>query len=170
LTREIVRRFNTIYKKEIFPEPEPLMTKTAKLLGLDNRKMSKSYGNFIALSDEPEVIEKKVSMMITDPERIKLADRGHPDICNVFNYFSTFTDAKNKAEVRDWCENAKIGCTECKKRLSKVLIDYLAPIRERRSKITDSKAEDILRHGNKKAKEAAAETMDQVRGLINFIV
>lgn len=169
LTREIIRRFNTLYKKGIFPEPEPILTKTPKLLGIDNRKMSKSYANFIALSDTPEEIEKKIGRMITDPQRIKLQDKGHPDICNVFSYFSTFERADVTANVRDWCQGAKVGCTECKKRLASVIIDYLAPIRQRRNKITDSDVKDILSEGAKKARHAALQTMDEVRSAINLV-
>ncbi len=169
LTREIIRRFDSLYKKNIFPEPEPIMTKTPKLLGLDNRKMSKSYANFIALSDAPKDIEKKVDRMITDPQRIKLQDKGHPDICNVFSYFSTFEKPEVRANVRDWCEGAKIGCTECKKRLAKVIADYLAPLREKRDKISDSDAKDILTEGAKKARQAASQTMDEVRACINLV-
>jgi len=170
LTREIIRRFNSLYKTNMFPEPEPILTKSPKLLGLDNRKMSKSYMNFIALSDEPQVIEKKVSSMITDAERIKLKDKGHPDICNVFSYFSIFADTAVKDNVRDWCEGATAGCTECKKRLSKVLIDYLEPIRAKRNKLSDSDVEDIITKGGKKAKLAASETMAEVKKLINLVV
>ncbi|MDD5421955.1 MAG: tryptophan--tRNA ligase [Candidatus Omnitrophota bacterium] len=169
LTREIIRRFNGLYKKELFPEPAPLLTKTAKLLGLDNRKMSKSYGNFISLSDAPEMIEKKVAQMITDPQRIKLNDKGHPDICNVFSYFSTFADGDTKKDAREWCEGASIGCTECKRRLAKILIDNLEPIRVRRAKISDADVKDILVRGAGKAKAAAAETMSEVKRLINFV-
>jgi len=170
LTREIIRRFNTLYKKNLFPEPEPVLTKTAKLLGLDNRKMSKSYGNFISLSDTPEAIEKKVGQMITDPERIKLKDKGHPDICNVFNYFATFAEPDMKTNVRDWCEGATIGCIECKKRLSNILISYLEPIRQKREKLSDSGIEDIIREGQKKARHAAGQTMDEVKRLINLVI
>ncbi len=168
LTREIIRRFNSLYKKDLFPEPEPILTKTPKLLGLDNRKMSKSYMNFIALADTPETIEKKVAQMITDPERIKLSDKGHPDICNVFSYFSTFSPGSQK-EVKDCCINAKKGCTECKKNLAKILTDHLEPIREKRKALTDSMIEEILREGAKKARAFASETMAEVKGLINFV-
>ncbi|MCX5680348.1 MAG: tryptophan--tRNA ligase [Candidatus Omnitrophica bacterium] len=168
LTREIIRRFNGLYKKEVFPEPEPLLTKTAKLLGLDNRKMSKSYSNFIALSDSPEEIKKKVSQMITDPDRQKLADKGHPDICGVFSYFSTFGDDRIKSETRAWCEGAIIGCTECKKRLADILIDNLAPIRERRKKLSDAEIKDILTDGAKRAREVASKTMNEVKKLASF--
>ncbi|MDP3804508.1 MAG: tryptophan--tRNA ligase [Candidatus Omnitrophota bacterium] len=170
LTREILRRFNTIYKRKLFPEPEPILAKTPKLLGIDNRKMSKSYMNYILLSDEPEVIVKKVSQMITDPQRIKLSDIGHPDICNVFSYFSIFAEPNLKDEVRDWCEEAKAGCTECKKRLSKILIDYLEPIREKRKALSDSKIEEIIKDGAKKARKVAGETMAEVKRLINLAV
>ncbi|MFA6141835.1 MAG: tryptophan--tRNA ligase [Candidatus Omnitrophota bacterium] len=169
LTREIVRRFNGLYRKNIFPEPEAILTKTPKLLGLDNRKMSKSFGNFIALSDTPEAIEKKVTSMITDPERIKLNDKGHPDICNVFSYFSTFAGGELKANVKDWCTGAAKGCTECKKNLAKVLIEYLEPVRIKRSKLSDSSVEDIIRQGDKRARLAASETLGEVKRLVNFV-
>lgn len=168
LTREIIRRFNGIYKKEVFPEPEPLLTKLAKLLGLDNRKMSKSYSNFIALSDSPEEITKKVSQMITDPERQRLADKGHPDICGVFSYFATFGDDRIKNEARTWCEGALIGCTECKKRLAGILVDNLDPIRQRREKLSDAVIKDILADGAKRAREVASKTMDEVKKLASF--
>jgi len=168
LTREIVRRFNGLYKKKIFPEPEPLLTKTAKLLGTDNRKMSKSYANFIALSDTPETIQKKVSQMITDPERIRLQDKGHPDICNVFSYFSTFAKDTMKKDVRQWCEGAKVGCTECKKRLAQILVDYLEPIRNKRESISDGDIKDILKQGGEKARAVASETMGDVKRLVNL--
>lgn len=169
LTREIVRRFNGLYKTSLFPEPEAILTKTSKLLGLDNRKMSKSYANFIALSDTPEAIKKKISVMITDPERIKLQDRGHPDICNVFSYYSTFTKPENMSKVRDRCEGALKGCTECKKGLADIVIESLEPIRQKRDKLSDSQVEDIIRDGAKKAGKAASETMAEVRRLLNLV-
>ena len=168
LTREIIRKFNGLYKKDVFIEPEPLLTKTAKLLGLDNRKMSKSYSNFIALSDTPEEIKKKVSQMITDPERQKLTDKGHPDICGVFSYFQTFGDERIKSETRAWCEAATMGCTECKKKLADILIDNLAVIRQRRMKLSDGEIKDILADGAKRAREVASKTMDEVKKLASF--
>jgi tryptophanyl-tRNA synthetase len=170
LTREIVRRFNALYKKDLFPEPESILTKTSKLLGLDNRKMSKSYDNFIALSDTPEVITKKISQMITDPERIKLKDKGHPAICNVFSYFSTFANPGTMPNVRDWCEGATVGCTECKKRLSQLIIEELEPLRKKRDALSDADVEAIIKRGAEKAGAAAAETMSEVKKLVNFVV
>jgi tryptophanyl-tRNA synthetase len=169
LTREIIRRFNTLYNKETFPEPEPILTKTPKLLGLDNRKMSKSYGNFICLSDAPAEIEKKVARMITDTQRIKLKDVGHPDACNVFSYFAIFAAPEVQADVRGWCQGASVGCTECKKSLAKILIDCLGPIRQKRETLTDEYVKEVLRSGADKARESSSRTMDEVRRLINFI-
>ncbi|MDO8525294.1 MAG: tryptophan--tRNA ligase [Candidatus Omnitrophota bacterium] len=168
LTREIIRRFNGLYKKGLFPEPEAILTKASKLLGLDNRKMSKSYANFIALSDTPEAIKKKVSVMITDPERIRLHDKGHPDICNVFSYYAMFAP-ENLPEVKNWCERALKGCIECKKGLAEILIELLEPIRQRRDNLSDSRVEEILASGAKRARAVAGETMDEVKKLINFV-
>jgi tryptophanyl-tRNA synthetase len=168
LTREIIRRFNGLYKTGLFPEPDAILTKTPKLLGLDNRKMSKSYSNFIALSDTPEVIRKKVSVMITDAGRIKLYDKGHPDVCNVFSYYSTFAKPEDAPKTREWCEGAVRGCIECKKGLADIIIESMEPIRQRRSKLSDSDVENIIRQGAKKARAAAGETMAEVRKVINF--
>lgn len=163
LTREIARRFNYMYKKYIFPDPKALLTKMPRLLGIDNRKMSKSYDNFIAISDKEEVIIKKVSSMITDPERIKKTDPGHPDICNVFSYYNIFKPAITN-EVRDWCEGAKRGCTECKKILAQVLAEYLKPMGKRRERLLKDKGciNDILKKGAEKTTEIASSTMKEV--------
>lgn len=169
LTREIVRRFNGLYRTDLFPEPRPLLTTAARLMGTDNRKMSKSYGNFIALSDEPAAIEKKASTMITDPSRIKLSDTGHPDICNVFDYYIVFGGSNYCAEIKEKCEKAKVGCTECKKNLAKLIVERLEPIRSRRDRISDDDVRDILKEGAKKARQAAGETMSAVRSLIHFV-
>jgi tryptophanyl-tRNA synthetase len=168
LTREIVRRFNTLYKKNVFPEPEPILTKSSKLLGLDNRKMSKSYGNFIALSDTPETIEKKVSQMVTDASRIHVKDKGHPDICTVFNYFNNFGEYSIWKETKLMCETASIGCTACKKRLANILIDYLAPIRKKREELSDSKIKEILKEGAKEAIDVASQTLDEVKSILSL--
>jgi len=169
LTREIIRRFNGLYETRLFPEPEAILTRTPKLLGIDNRKMSKSYANFIALSDTPEVIKKKVSVMITDPARIKLTDKGCPAVCNVFSYFSTFAKPGDTAKVKDWCEGALRGCTECKRNLADILIEVLEPIRSRRGKMPDSEVEDIIADGARRSRKAAGETMAEVRKLVNLM-
>ncbi len=170
LTREIIRRFNTLYKQEVFPEPDPVMTETPKLLGLDNRKMSKSYGNFISLSDEPADIEKKVSTMITDPARIKLSDKGHPSVCNVFSYYKIFADTDKVGEARDWCEGAKLGCTQCKKGLAKIIAEQLEPIRVKRAALSDDEVREILRDGAHRAREAAGKTMTEVKKILDMVI
>ncbi|MFC1807666.1 tryptophan--tRNA ligase [Candidatus Omnitrophota bacterium] len=161
LTREIARRFNKLYK-EIFPEPDALLTEVPKLLGVDNRKMSKSYSNFIALGDSPDQIKKKVASMITDPKRVKLTDKGHPNICNVFSYYNIFKP-EVKEDVEDWCKNASKGCTECKKILTDILVEYLKPYSQKRTELLKDMGEidKILKRGGEKATELTSKTMSQ---------
>jgi len=167
LTREISRRFNHIFKTELFKDCDAILTQTPRLLGLDGRKMSKSYQNTINLSDSPEEIRKKVKDMFTDPKRIKLADPGHPEECNVYSYYQVFDKAKTK-EVHSWCTEAQKGCTECKKILAESLISYLAPIREKREELARDKDRvmDLLHDGCAKARQIAQETMTQVKEVV----
>jgi tryptophanyl-tRNA synthetase len=171
LTREIARRFNQLYKKDLFPSPEAILTKFPRLMGLDGRKMSKSYDNTINLSDSEEVIRRKVTSMITDPKRIKLADLGHPDICNVFAYYSTFIPGL-KETTRDNCVNAKIGCTECKKILASGLIDMLKPFHARREDLLrdKNKIKDILEKGKEKASAFSSGVLKEVKALTGLSV
>lgn len=164
LTREIARRFNNLYKKDIFPEPEAILTKTSRLLGLDGRKMSKSYNNTINLSDPSDVVGKKVGSMITDPKRIKLSDKGHPNACNVYSYYLVFAP-QLKDDVYDWCTNAKIGCTECKKRLALNILESLKPLHEKREELLKdkNKIKDILEAGRQKAESFASKTIAEVK-------
>ncbi|MDP8296600.1 MAG: tryptophan--tRNA ligase [Candidatus Orphnella occulta] len=162
LTREIARCFNNMHK-QIFLEPEALLTDVPKLLGTDNRKMSKSYGNFIALGDSEDVIRKKISSMITDPKRIRLTDKGHPDVCNVFSYYKIF--AKDLVQDADkWCRSAELGCIECKKRLADRVIEYLLPYKQKRASLLKDKTylEDILKQGMQKSSQITSSTMDEV--------
>lgn len=169
LTREIVRRFNSLYKKNIFPEPAAVLAKTPRILGLDGRKMSKSYNNFIAISEKPEAIRLKVQGMFTDPQRIKLSDPGHPQICNVHNYYALFALQREK-EVADLCRNAKVGCTGCKKELAEVLIKFLEPIQKKRNELLKNKKQvsDILKQGAKRAQDLAEKTMSEVKDLLKL--
>lgn len=169
LTRQIARKFNNIYKKEIFPDAKALLTKANRLLGLDGRKMSKSYNNFIALSEKPDEIARKVQGMFTDPLRVKLSDAGHPEKCNVHNYYAVFAPDKKK-EIDEACRKSKIGCTECKKNLGKILVDYLAPLQDKREKLLKNKKHiiDLLNEGQKKAQELASKTMSEVKGALNI--
>jgi len=164
LSREIVRRFNNLYRK-IFPEPEVLLTKTPKLLGLDGRKMSKTYENFINISDEPEVITRKVMSMFTDPQRIKRNDFGRPHLCNLFSYHKLFSPEDKVKQIESDCQKGIIGCTDCKKYLASQLIDTLSPYREKRKKYLSkpSLVYDILSQGAKKASAIASATMADVK-------
>jgi len=169
LTRQIARKFNHIYKKSFFPEPEAVLTKEKRLLGLDGRKMSKSYNNYIALSEQPEVVAKKIQNMFTDPTRIKFSDPGHPEKCNVHNYYAVFAPERKK-EIDELCRNAKIGCTDCKKELAKIVIKFLEPIQEKRNELLKDKDKvfDILAQGEKKAQAAASVTISEVRNLVKL--
>ncbi len=169
LTREIARRFNSLYQQKIFSDPEALLTSLPRLLGLDNRKMSKSFNNTINLSDDPQVIKEKIQGMFTDPRRIRLSDPGHPEECNVFSYYKAFIPGRDK-EVYLWCKGAQRGCTECKAILSEGLIEYLKVHQDKRRAWLKDKAglERILRDGSQKAGELASQTIRQVRQVVNI--
>jgi len=169
LTRNIARRFNYLYG-EVFPIPEVLLTKTSKLLGIDRRKMSKSYNNAIFLRDEPDVIFKKVSQMITDPQRARKSDPGDPSICNVYSFHEIYTDYQKVFEIGESCRTAKIGCVECKKIMARNLVDALTPYRDKINELLASKheVEEILSQGNNKARSVAKETMEEVRSRIGL--
>jgi len=169
ITREIARKFGNIYGKEVFIEPQPLFTETPKLLGIDNRKMSKSFDNFIALSDPPEVIKEKVAGMFTDPKRIRISDPGHPSKCNVHSYYKIFKPEAVK-EVYDYCTHATVGCTVCKKNLAQTIISHLEDIQERRKRIIEDKRtiEGILRKGTDKARVIASATMKEVKKAVKL--
>lgn len=169
LTREISRRFNHLYKKEVFPDCEAILTKTPRLLGLDGRKMSKSYNNAINLSDSPETIRARVKQMITDTQRIRLTDPGRPDHCNVYSYYEVFVSSLAQ-EVYDWCTQAKKGSVECKSILADELIKFLAPVREKRAELLakPNRIREILEEGRKKASAIAKETMAEVKEAIGF--
>jgi len=164
LCREIVRRFHFLYKKKVFIEPKPLLTTVPRLLGVDGRKMSKSYNNYIALSEDDKSLDYKVLSMFTDPARKRKYDPGHPDICNVFSYYSVFKP-QMVDEVRNWCINAKKGCRECKVNLAGVLKGFIRPHREKKEKILKKKGylEDVLEEGKKKVTKIAAETVSEAK-------
>ncbi|MFH1394686.1 MAG: tryptophan--tRNA ligase [Candidatus Omnitrophota bacterium] len=171
LAREIIRRFSSLYKKDIFKEPEPMLTKVSKLVGLDNRKMSKSYGNFISLSDNAETVKKKVYSMYTDPKRTRADIPGTVEGNPVFVYHDLFN--VNKEEISDLKKRYKqgnVGDVEVKKKLTAALNDFLDPIRKRRLNITDSDAEKIIKDGTEKARETARKTMLEVRKCLHQIM
>ena len=169
LTREIVRRFNYLYKN-VFPEPEQILTEMSKVLGIDRRKMSKSYNNAIYLSDTPEEIGNKVSQMITDPQRKRKNDPGDPDICNVFSFHKLYSADDQVSMVDSECRKAGIGCVECKKIMAGNLVDHLVPFQEKRAYYLSHKEKvmEILNEGTEKARSIARQTMEEVREAIKL--
>jgi tryptophanyl-tRNA synthetase len=155
---------------EVFPEPDALLTQFPKVPGIDGRKMSKTYGNCIFLSDSPKEVEQKVRTMTTDPQRIKRTDKGDPELSPVFQLHKIFSSKDEQDEVAEGCKTAGIGCIDCKKVLIKNLMTVLEPIWERRSELLDNpdKLEDIISAGSDKAQKAAAATMEKVRDVIGL--
>ncbi len=169
ITREIARRFNHFYGP-VFPEPQAKLTETPRILGIDRRKMSKSYDNAIYLADEPETIAATTAKMITDPQRARKNDPGDPDVCNVFSFHKLYTDANTVATINEECRRAGIGCIECKKKLAASLTAALSPIRERRSYYIERPelVDDIMQEGTDRARQVARQTMAEVRGAIGI--
>ncbi len=169
ITREIARRFNYLYGN-VFPEPDAILTQSSKILGLDRRKMSKSYNNAIYLSDTPEDIRAKVSTMITDPNRARRKDPGNPEICNVFEFHKLYSPPSVVEEINDQCRSAAIGCVDCKKIMAENLINALAPIREKRKYYEErpEMVQEIIASGNHKAKSVARKTMKEVRSAVRI--
>jgi tryptophanyl-tRNA synthetase len=169
ITREIARRFNYLYGN-VFPEPEAILTQTPKILGMDRRKMSKSYDNAIYLTDTPDVVQKKVSQMITDPQRARKSDPGNPDVCNVYEFHKLYTDPETVATIAKECRGAEIGCVDCKKIMAKSLLADLVPIHDKRA-YYDNRPElvtEIIQEGCNKASEIARQTMAEVRSAIGL--
>jgi len=172
LTREIARRFNYIFKREVFPEPKELLSKVPKMLGTDGRKMSKSYGNTIPLITTENEMSKMILPMITDPARKRKTDPGNPEICPVWDYHKAFGTTDNPEEtqwIMEGCTQAKIGCIDCKKLLLKHMVERLSPIWERYDKITDDDVNETLEKGNAKASTIAKQTMEEVRNAIGLM-
>jgi tryptophanyl-tRNA synthetase len=170
ISREIARRFNSQYGM-VFPEPEAKLTRFARLPGLDGmaRKMSKSAGNTILLSDSPVVIGAKMRSAVTDPQKIRKHDPGRPEICLVFTYHNKFNPAGAPEIERD-CRSGVLGCVECKRRIAESVAATLAPFREKRAFYESNPAEvtDILRDGEQRAQSRAHETMADVHRVMNL--
>jgi len=172
LTREIARRFNGFYgaPKDVLPEPQALLTPAAKLPGTDGRKMSKSYGNTIMLTDPEPVVRQKLKTMVTDPARVRRSDPGNPDVCPVGDLHKIFSDKATMAKVYEGCRSAGIGCIECKGWAADALIQLLNPMQQRRKKFEENPrlAWDILEAGTEQARKAAGETMEDVRAAMGM--
>ena len=169
ITREIARRFNYFYG-DIFPEPESILTKTPKILGIDRRKMSKSYDNAIYYSSSPDDISTSVAKMLTDPQRARKSDPGNPDKCNVFEFHKLYSDSKTIDRINKECRTAEIGCVECKQIMAKYLIKALEPMREKREyyEARPQLIDDIIVEGRDKARRVARQTMSEVRAAIKI--
>ncbi len=165
ISREIVRRFNYLYKNNVFIEPEALLTKSPKIPGTDGRKMSKSYNNAILLSEDMKSVEKKILQMKTDTNRKRKSDPGDPALCPVFDYHKVFSSEEEKEEITKGCKSAGIGCIDCKKILIRHLEEFLLPIQERRSRYEKEiyDVEEFLLDSQKYAVEIAGKKLEEVR-------
>ena len=164
ISREIARRFNNLYK-EVFPEPEALLTEFPKMIGTDGRKMSKSYENAIYLSDTPQDVEQKLMTMVTDPARIKRTDAGNPELSPVYHLHKIFSSKEELEEVAKGCRTAGIGCIDCKKILIKNVFAVMEPLWAKRNELLKNPdiLNDIVNKGTDKARTVARETMRLVR-------
>lgn len=162
LTREIIRRFNSLFEY-VFPEPQTILTENPKVIGTDGRKMSKSLGNFIYPGENKETLLKKISAMITDPQKIRKNDIGHPDICSVYLLHKCYNP--NKQEVRCECSNSQRGCVDCKHNLTDIIYKHFDNFREIRQ-FYSSKSEEvksILYASSEKARKVARQTLTEVK-------
>jgi tryptophanyl-tRNA synthetase len=171
LTREIARKWNAAYGEGFFPEPEALISKAGRILGLDgDAKMSKSVGNTVGILAEPDEIWARVRTAVTDPQRVKRNDPGRPEVCNVFTLHGHFTDAATIERISGECRAGEIGCVDCKKLLAESIADHFAPMRERAAHYRERPDEirDILDDGARRAREIARETIAEVREMMGL--
>ena len=182
ITREIARRFNGFYPRAIkpgekdaqrtyvFPEPQALLTPSPKLPGTDGRKMSKSYGNSILMSDPETVIRQKLKTMVTDTARVRRTDPGNPDVCPVADVHKIFSSSDTLQKVYAGCRSAGIGCIECKRWAADALVAVLNPMQERRRHYEQNPREawDLLEDGAGRARRTAEATMEQVRAAMKM--
>lgn len=170
LTREIARRFNFMYEREIFPIPDALLTEVPVLPGIDGRKMSKSYGNCIYITDTEEAIREKISGMLTDYHRARRSDPGDPELSTVYAYHKLYSPPAEVMEVAEGCRSAKMGCVECKNRLAVNMLERLRPIREKRMRLEGRMDEvrEIIASGTERARAEALQTIAEVRSAIGL--
>jgi tryptophanyl-tRNA synthetase len=164
LTRELGRRFNSLYKG-VFPEPQELLTSFPKVLGTDGRKMSKSYGNTINLSDTEPVLRQKLKTMVTDPARVRRTDPGNPDICPVYDFHKIYSSPPVIERINKECRTAEIGCIDCKKLVADAMVTTLSPIWEARTHFSNDpkKVKDIVETGAERAKKVSHQTLEEVK-------
>ena len=173
ITREIARRFNQFYQyqgRDVFPEPGTLLTEAKKVPGTDGRKMSKSYGNTILMSEPEPSLRAKLKTMVTDPARVRRSDPGDPDKCPVGDLHKIFSSKETMAKVYQGCRSAGIGCIECKGWAADAIVEHLKPIQERRRKYEQDPqlTWDILEAGSARAAKVAEATMQQARAAMKM--
>lgn len=168
LTREIARRFNKLYGTTL-PEPQVILTEASKIVSIDGRKMSKSYNNAIFLTDSPEVIQQKVRLMVTDPNRIRKTDPGDPKICSVFQLHKLISPMSEVGEIEKACRQGEIGCVECKYRLASNINSLIIPIRDKLKLLEKTDVKEIFIEGSSKAREKARETIEEIREKMRLI-
>lgn len=166
LVREVARRFNRTYAP-VLPEPQALLTGTPLVKGTDGKqRMSKTVGNIVGVTDDPEVIRKQVHSMVTDVKRPRKIDPGHPRQCNVCAFYKYFFD--DWQHYWDLCRKAQIGCNDKKKILAERIIERFAPFREARSELTPELVTSILDEGSEKARDVARQTLREVRAAVGL--
>ena len=164
LTREIGRRFNSLYTP-VFPEPKEYLTRFPKVLGIDGRKMSKSYHNTINLSDTEPTVRQKLKTMVTDPARVRRTDKGNPELCPVFDFHKIFSPDATRNQVDTDCRTAAIGCIDCKRQVADVMVERFSPMWETREKFSANpkQIQEVVEEGRKRASTVANETMKEVK-------
>jgi len=171
ISRDIIRRFNNIYKVNYFKEPKPLLTDIPLLKGIDGNKMGKSFNNDIKISDDEETTQKKIIRAITDRNRMRRDDKGNPENCEVaYQYWKIFGNDEELRQIEEDCKTAKLGCADCKKCLAKKVNEFLAPMRERRMEYAKNPetVKEILIEGSKKARIEARKVLDGAKEAIGM--
>ncbi|MCW5784108.1 MAG: tryptophan--tRNA ligase [Nitrospirales bacterium] len=170
LTREIGRRFNNLYSP-VFPEPKEHLTRFPKVMGTDGRKMSKSYGNTINLSDTEPVVRQKLKTMVTDPARVRRTDKGNPDVCPVFDFHKIYSSSDVVKQVDQDCRTAAIGCIDCKRQVADAMVERYQPMWDKRATILQhpDQTQEIVEEGRKRASRVAQETMQEVKTAMKIL-
>jgi tryptophanyl-tRNA synthetase len=170
LTREVARRFNSLYTP-VFREPKEHLTQFPKVLGTDGRKMSKSYGNTINVSDSEPEVRQKLKTMVTDPARIRRTDKGNPDVCPVYDFHKIFSSENVRKQVDTDCRTAAIGCIDCKRQVADAMVKRLSPMWERRAALTahPGQIKEIVESGRQRASTMASKTMAEVKDAMKIL-
>lgn len=169
LTREVGRRFNSLYKP-VFSDPKEYLTQFPKVLGTDGRKMSKSYHNTINLSDTEPTLRQKLKTMVTDPARVRRTDKGNPEVCPVYDFHKIFSSTEVTSQIDNDCRTAAIGCIDCKRQVGDTIVQRFSPMWETREKISadPTHTREVVEEGRKRASAVAKETMAEVNEAMNI--